>query len=186
MYQQLIDLEAEEVIGAGPYERTPECQTYRNGTRAHQLETRVGRVNLEIPKLRQGSYFHGLLESRKRSEEGLLEVIQEAYILGVSTRKMDKLIKAMGLQGIDKSKVSRICKKLDQIVTKLRERKLQTHYPYIWLDAIVLNVRENHRVVKFSLGIAIGVGSQGERHILGFILGAGESEALPQACFAMT
>ena len=185
MYQRLIDIEAEEVIGAKPYERTPERQTYRNGTRERRLETRVGEVNLKIPKLRQGSYFPSILEPRKRSEEALLAVVQEAYILGVSTRKMDKLIKTMGLQGIDKSKVSRTCKELDEMVTQFRERNLQTHYPYIWLDAIVLNVRENHRVVKLSLGIAIGVDSQGERHILGFELGAGESEALPQACFAM-
>ena len=177
MYQQLIDLEAEEVIGAGRYERTPERQTHRNGTRERQLETRVGEITVKIPKLRKGSYFPGILEPRKRSEEALLAVVQEAYILGVSTRKMDKLIKAMGLQGIDKSKVSRICKELDEMVTQFRERRLQSSYPYIWLDAIVLNVRENNRVVKLSLGIAVGVDEQGERHILGFDLGAGESEA---------
>jgi len=177
MYQQLIDLEAEEVIGAGPYERTPERQTHRNGTRERQLETRVGEITVKIPKLRKGSYFPSILEPRSRTEEALLAVIQEAYILGVSTRKMDKLIKAMGLTGIDKSKVSRICKELDEMVAQFRERQLQTKYPYIWLDAIVLNVRENHRVVKLSLGIAIGVDEQGERHILGFELGAGESEA---------
>jgi transposase-like protein len=177
MYQQLIDLEAEEVIGAGRYERTPKRQTHRNGTRERQLETRVGEMTVKIPKLRQGSYFPSILEPRKRSEEALLAVIQEAYILGVSTRKMDKLVQSMGLEGIDKSKVSRICKELDEMVAQFRERKLQCNYPYIWLDAIVLNVRENHRVVKLSLGIAIGVDSQGERHILGLELGAGESEA---------
>lgn len=177
MYQQLIDLEAEEVIGARRYERTPERQTHRNGTRERQLETRVGDITVKIPKLRQGSYFPSMLEPRKRSEEALLSVVQEAYILGVSTRKMDKLIKTMGLQGIDKSKVSRICKDLDEMVAQFRERRLQSSYPYIWLDAIVLNVRENHRVVKLSLGIAVGVDEQGERHILGFDIGAGESEA---------
>ena len=177
MYQQLIDLEAEEVIGAGRYERTPERQTQRNGTRERQLKTRVGEINVKIPKLRQGSYFPSILEPWKRSEKALLAVVQEAYILGVSTRKMDKLIKALGLQGIDKSKVSRICKELDEMVTQFRERQLQSNYPYIWLDAIVLNVRENHRVVKLSLGIAVGVDEQGERHILGFDMGAGESES---------
>ena len=100
-YKQLIDLEAEEVIGARRYERTPERQTHRNGTRERQLETRVGEITVKIPKLRQGSYFPSILEARKRSEEALLAVVQEAYILGVSTRKMDKLIKAMGLQGMD-------------------------------------------------------------------------------------
>jgi len=177
MYQQLIELEAEEVIGAGRYERSPERQTHRNGTRERQLETRVGEITVKIPKLRQGSYFPSILEPRKRSEEALMAVVQEAYILGVSTRKMDKLIKTMGLQGIDKSKVSRICKKLDEMVAQFRERQLQANYPYIWLDAIVLNVRENNRVVKLSLGVAVGVDEQGERHILGFELGAGESEA---------
>jgi transposase-like protein len=176
MYQKLIDLEAEEVIGAGRYERTPKRQTYRNGTRERQLETRVGKITVKIPKLRRGSYFPSILEPRKRSEEALLAVIQEAYILGVSTRRMDELVQRMGLEGIDKSKVSRICKELDEMVDQFRERKLQTHYPYIWLDAIVLNVRENHRVVKLSLGIAVGVDEQGERHILGLDLGAGESE----------
>jgi transposase-like protein len=97
-------------------------------------------------------------------------VVQEAYILGVSTRKIDKLVQSMGLEGIDKSKVSRICKKLDDMVAQFRERKLQSNYPYIWLDAIVLNMRENARVVKLSLGIAISVDSQGERHILGLEL----------------
>jgi len=177
MYQQLIDLEAEEVIGARRYERTPERQTHRNGTRERQLETRIGEINVKIPKLRQGSYFPSIMEPRKRSEEALLAVVQEAYILGVSTRKMDKLIKALGLQGIDKSKVSRICKELDEMVAQFRKRQLQSNYPYIWLDAVVLNVRENHRVVKLSLGVAIGADEQGERHILGFDLGAGESEA---------
>jgi transposase-like protein len=177
MYQQLIDLEAEEVIGAGHYERTPERQTYRNGSRERQLETRVGEITVNIPKLRKGSYFPSFLEPRSRTEEALLAVIQEAYILGVSTRGMDKLVQTMGLEGIDKSKVSRICKELDEMVAQFRERQLQINYPYIWLDAIVLNVRENHRVVKLSLGIAIGVDEQGERHILGLDLGAEESEA---------
>jgi len=175
--QQLIDAEAEEVIGAERYERTSDRQTYRNGTRERRLETRVGELDLKIPKLRKGSYLPSLLAPRKRSEEALLAVVQEAYIQGVSTRRMDEIAKALGLQGIDKSKVSRICKELDEMVREFRERPLQDKYPYIWLDAVVLNVRENHRVVKLSLGIAIGVDSQGERHILGFDLGAGESKA---------
>ena len=175
--QKLIDAEAEEVIGAERYERTPERQTYRNGTRERSLETRVGELDLKIPKLRKGSYLPSLLTPRKRSEKALLAVVQEAYIQGVSTRRMAELAKALGLQGIDKSKVSRICKELDEMVAQFRERPLQDKYPYIWLDAVVLNVRENHRVVKLSLGIGIGVDEHGERHILGFDLGAGESEA---------
>lgn len=185
MYQQLIDAEAEEMIGAERYERTEDRQTHRNGTRERRLETRVGELDLKIPKLRKGSYLPSLLTPRKRSEEALLAVVQEAYIQGVSTRRVDELAKALGLQGMDKSKVSRICKELDEMVTEFRRRPLQEKYPYIWLDAVVLNVRENHRVVKLSLGVGIGVDVHGERHILGFDLGAGESEASPQACFAM-
>ena len=148
--QQLIDAEAEEVIGAERYERTSDRQTYRNGTRERRLETRVGELDLKIPKLRKGSYLPSLLAPRKRSEEALLAVVQEAYIQGVSTRRMDEIAKALGLQGIDKSKVSRICKELDEMVREFRERPLQDKYPYIWLDAVVLNVRENHRVLYDS------------------------------------
>ena len=175
--QQVIDLEAEEVIGAKKYERTVTRKNQRNGSRKRTLETRVGEIDLEIPKLRKGSYFPSILEPRNRMEEALLTVVQEAYVQGISTRKMKKLFKAFGLPGIDKSKVSRICKELNEMVQAFRERPLQASYPYIWLDAIVLKVRENHRVVNLSLAIAIGVDQQGERHIVGFELGAGESEA---------
>jgi len=175
--QRVIDLEAEEVIGAKKYERTDTRTTQRNGTRKRTLETRVGEIELEIPKLRKGTYFPSILERRNMIEEALLTVVQEAYVQGISTRKMNKLFKAFGLPGIDKSKVSRICKELNEMVQQFRERPLQACYPYIWLDGIVLKVRENHRVVNLSLAIAIGVDQQGERHIMGFELGAGESEA---------
>jgi transposase-like protein len=176
--QQVIDLECEDVIGAKKYERTKTRTNQRNGTRKRTLDTRVGEIELAIPKLRKGSYFPSILERRNMMEEALLTVVQEAYVQGISTRKMQKLFKAFGLPGIDKSKVSRICKELNEMVKHFRERPLQSCYPYIWLDAIVLKVRENHRVVSLSLAIAIGVDKQGERHILGFELGAGESEAL--------
>lgn len=175
--QKIIDLEAEEVIGAKKHERTDSRTNQRNGTRDRKLETRVGELDLKIPKLRKGSFFPSILERRSRVEEALLTVVQEAYVQGISTRKMQKLFKAFGLPGIDKSKVSRICKELNEMVKQFRERQLQACYPYIWLDAVVLKVRENHRVVSLSLAIAIGVDKQGERHILGFELGAGESEA---------
>ncbi len=175
--QQVIDLEAEEVIGAKKYERTETRINQRNGTRKRKLDTRVGEIEIEIPKLRKGSYFPSILERRNMLEDALLTVVQEAYVQGISTRKMQKLFKAFGLPGIDKSKVSRICKELHEMVQDFRERPLQACYPYIWLDAIVLKVRENHRVVNLSLAIAIGVDQQGERHIVGFELGAGESEA---------
>jgi len=175
--QKIIDLEAEEVIGAKKHERTDSRTNHRNGTRDRKLDTRVGELDLKIPKLRKGSFFPSILERRSRVEDALLTVVQEAYVQGISTRKMRKLFKAFGLPGIDKSKVSRICKELNEMVKAFRERQLQTCYPYIWLDAVVLKVRENHRVVSLSLAIAIGVDRQGERHILGFELGAGETEA---------
>ena len=175
--QEMIDHEAEKVIGAKKYERTETRANQRNGTRKRSLETRVGEIELDIPKLRKGTYFPSILERRNMLEEALLTVVQEAYVQGISTRKMERLFKAFGLPGIDKSKVSRICKELNEMVQHFRERPLQACYPYIWLDAIVLKVRENHRVVNLSLAIAIGVDQQGERHIMGFELGAGESEA---------
>lgn len=175
--QQAIELEAEEVIGAKKYERSEGRTSQRNGTRKRTLETRVGEIELEIPKLRKGTYFPGILERRNMIEDALLTVVQEAYVQGISTRKMERLFKAFGLPGIDKSKVSRMCKELNEMVQGFRERPLQACYPYIWLDAIALKVRENHRVVSLSMAIAIGVDQQGDRHILGFELGAGESEA---------
>ena len=175
--QQAIELEAEEVIGAKKYERTGARTNQRNGTRKRTIETRAGEIELEIPKLRKGSYFPSILERRNMIEDALLSVVQEAYVQGISTRKMERLFKAFGLPGIDKSKVSHICKELQKMVQAFRERPLQACYPYIWLDAIVLKVRENHRVVNLSMAIAIGVDQQGDRHIVGFELGAGESEA---------
>jgi putative transposase len=175
--QQAIELEAEEVIGAKKYERTEARTNQRNGTRKRTLEMRVGEIELEIPKLRKGTYFPSILERRNMIEDALLTVVQEAYVQGISTRRMERLFKAFGLPGIDKSKVSRICKELNEMVQQFRERPLQACYPYIWLDAIALKVRENHRVVSLSMAIAIGVDQQGDRHIVGFELGAGESEA---------
>ena len=175
--QMVIELEAENQIGASKHERSTTRTNQRNGYRKRRWETRVGEVDLAIPKLRRGSFYPSLLEPRKRSEKALLAVVQEAYINGVSTRKVDKLVKALGLSGIDKSKVSRINKELDLMVKQFRDRPLQALYPYIWLDAIALKVRENHRVISLSLVIGIGVDEQGERHLLGFKLGAGESGA---------
>jgi transposase-like protein len=140
-------------------------------------ETRVGEIELAIPKLRKGSYYPSLLEPRRPAEKALLAVVQEAYLKGVSTRKVDDLLKAMGLTGIDKSKVSRICKELDQNVEQFRQRQLQASFPYLWLDALYLKVRQNHRIVSLAMVIAIGVDEQGERHLLGFDLGGSEDEA---------
>ena len=175
--QMLIELEAGQQIGAGRYERKPERVTYRNGYRSRLWETRVGEVPLRIPKLREGTYFPSLLEPRKRSEKALLAVIQEAYVKGVSTRKVDDLVQALGLSGIDKSKVSRITKNLDELVQDFRHRPLEDEYPYVWLDALYLKGRQNHRVVSLAVVVAVGVTHEGERTVLGFDVGASEEEA---------
>jgi transposase-like protein len=143
LLQQLIELEAEQKIGAAKYERAATRTTQRNGYRERPLETRVGEVSLRIPKVRQGSYFPSLLEPRRRAEQALVAVIQEAYVAGVSTRKVDDLVQALGLTGIDKSKVSRLCQGLDTQVEVFRQRALTGAYPYVWLDALYLKVREN-------------------------------------------
>ena len=177
MTQMLIELEAEEQIGAERHERTPQRSNHRNGYRPRTWETRVGEIDLRIPKLRKGSFYPSLLEPRRRAEKALLAVVQQAYIEGVSTRKVDDLLKALGLTGIDKSKVSRICKELDEVVQQFRNRPLEGEYPYLWLDALYLKVRQNHRINSLALVIAIGVDTQGRRHILGFELGASEESA---------
>jgi putative transposase len=174
--QMLMELEVEQQIGAAKHERKKGRSTYRNGYRGRTWQTRVGEVELAIPKLRKGSYFPSLLEPRRPAEKALLAVVQEAYLKGVSTRKVDALLKALGLTGIDKSRVSRICKELDQAVEQFRHRSLQEDYPYVWLDALYLKVRQNHRIVSLAMVIAIGLDRTGERHLLGFDLGASEDE----------
>jgi putative transposase len=175
--QRLIELEAEQQVGARKYERSSERKTHRNGYRQRVWETRVGEIPLSIPKLREGNFFPSLLEPRKRSEKALLAVVQSAYVHGVSTRKVDHLLQALGLTGIDKSKVSRICKELDEAVEDFRNRPLEGEYPYLWLDALYLKVRQNHRIVSQAMVIAIGVKETGERDVLGFDLGSSEEEA---------
>lgn len=175
--QLAVELEAEQVVGAGRYERSENRKTHRNGYRDRTWETRVGEIPLRIPKLREGTYFPSLLEPRKRSEKALLAVVQSAYVQGVSTRKVDDLLQALGLTGIDKSKVSRICKELDEVVEGFRNRPLLGGYPYVWLDALYLKVRQDHRIVSQAMIIAIGARETGERKILGFTLGATEEYA---------
>jgi putative transposase len=177
MTQMLIELEAEEQIGAEKHERTSKRSNHRNGYRPRSWETRVGEIDLRIPKLRKGRFYPSLLGPRRRTEKALLAVVQQAYIEGVSTRKVDDLLKALGLTGIDKSKVSRICKELDEVVQQFRNRPLEGEYPYLWLDALYLKVRQNHRIVSMAMVIAIGVDTEGRRHILGFALGASEVSA---------
>ena len=152
-------------------------QTYRNGFREGSWETRVGEIPLRIPKLRSGGYYPSFLEPRRRAERALLAVIQTAYVEGVSTRKVDELVQALGLTGIDKSEVSRICQELDTAVSAFRERHLEQAYPYVWLDALYVKARANSRIVSQAVVTAIGVRESGEREILGLEIGGSEDEA---------
>jgi transposase-like protein len=173
----LMEVEVSEQIGAERYERSDERLDHRNGYRERHWETRVGDIPIRIPKLRRGSYFPSFLEPRRRAERALIAVIQSAYVQGVSTRKVDDLVQALGLGGIDKSKVSRMCKELDEAVTAFRNRPLEKEYPYLWLDGLYLKVRQNHRIVNMAVVIAIGVRESGERDILAVDIGASEEGA---------
>jgi transposase-like protein len=173
----LMEAEVSEQIGAERYERSNDRLDHRNGYRERNWETRVGDIPVRIPKLRRGSYFPSFLEPRRRAERALIAVIQSAYVQGVSTRKVDDLVQALGLAGIDKSKVSRMCKELDEAVTAFRNRPLEKEYPYLWLDGLYLKVRQNHRIVNMAVVIAIGVRESGERDILAVDIGASEEGA---------
>jgi transposase-like protein len=175
--QLLMEADVEGLIGAARHERTAERQTYRNGYRERALDTRLGTLQLRIPKLRTGpAYFPPFLEPRKTSEKALVAVIQEAWIGGVSTRRVDELAQAMGLAGIDKSRVSRLCKEIDERVTGFLERPLEGAWPYLWLDATYLKVREGGRIVSVAAIIAVAVDAEGRREIVGLHLGPSEAE----------
>ena len=173
--QRLMEFEVDSLIGAGRHERSDERTTYRNGYRERQLETRLGTLDLKIPKLRQGTYFPAFLEPRKTAEKALTAVIQEAWIQGVSTRKVDDLVQALGMTGISKSQVSALCQDIDTRVLSFLERPLDGEWPYLWLDATYIKVRQNGRIVSIAAIIATGVNQDGRREILG--LGLGQSEA---------
>jgi len=172
--QELMDAEVTQLTGAGLHERSDNRLTYRNGYREREWDTRVGTVDLQIPKLRQGAYFPSLLEPRRRHERALLAVVQEAYVHGVSTRAVDSLAEALGLKGISKDQVSRICKELDGQVTAFRNRRLDAEYPYLMLDATFEKVRENGRVISMAVLIATGVKASGEREVVGIDVGPAE------------
>jgi len=180
MAEALMELEVAARLGADPHERTPERLGYRNGHRTRDWDTRAGTIELDIPKLRRGSYFPGwLIEPRRRAERALVAVVQEAYVQGVSTRKVDALVRTLGMEGISKSEVSRLCVELDRGVKGFRERRLDEHrYPYIWLDARYEKVREGGRIVSMAFLVAIAVNERGEREVLGCEVGAAESGAL--------
>ncbi len=177
-FQELINAEAENVIGAAPYERSESRATQRNGTRPRTLSTTAGDLDLKIPKLREGSFFPSLLERRRRVDQALFAVVMEAYVQGVSTRKVDDLVRALGADsGISNSEVSRICANLDQDVAEFRERRLDdTSYPYVFVDATYCKARVGRRVVSQAIVIAVGVAADGRRQVLGFQVGDTESE----------
>jgi putative transposase len=172
--QALMESEVTALVGAERHERSDDRTAYRNGTRIRTWDTRVGTVDLAIPKVRPGTYFPALLQPRRRAEQALLTVVQEAYVHGVSTRKVDDLVKALGLDGISKSEVSRICADLDPLIEAFRTRPLTTEYPYVWLDATYHKVRIDGRVVSQATVVAVGVTLDGERQILGVDVGASE------------
>ena len=152
--------------------------TYRNGYRSRQWDTRVGTMELRIPKLREGSYFPSLLEPRRRSEKALLAVVQQAYVEGVSTRRVDDLVKALGCDGISKSQVSRICRELDRVVDSFLDRPLDGGpYCYVWLDALSQKVREEGRIVNVSVVVATAVNAEGKRELVGMDVGTSEDGA---------
>jgi transposase-like protein len=176
--QALMELELAEQLGAGRYERTPDRRGERNGYRDRRWDTRVGTLDLQVPRVRDGSFFPSLLEPRKRAERALVATVREAYVQGVSTRRVDELVKALGLDGISKSQVSRLCEELDAEVERFRERKLDGDYPYVWMDATFVKVRHDHRVVSMAVVIAVGVNAAtGQREILGVDVGPSEDGA---------
>jgi transposase-like protein len=173
--QALMEMEVEEHIGATRHERTPGRKGQRNGYRQRIWDTRVGAVELSVPRVRDSSYFPSLLEPRRRAERALSAVVQEAYVHGISTRKVDELVKALGMTGISKSRVSELCEQLDEEVERFRNRELEGPYPYIWLDATYLKSRQDGRVVSTAVVIAVGVkGDTGEREVLGLDVGPSE------------
>jgi putative transposase len=174
--QRLMDLEVEGLTGASHGSRSADRLVQRNGYRDRTWETRAGTVELRIPKLRKGSYFPGFLEPRRMAEKALTAVVQEAYVQGVSTRSVDDLVQAMGMSGISKSQVSRLCGEIDDKVKAFLERPLEGNWPYLWLDATYVKVRQAGRIVSVAVIIAVGVNDDGRREVLGMTVGASEAE----------
>jgi putative transposase len=176
--QRLMELEVEGKTGAAYGEKSAERLVQRNGYRDRLWETRAGTVELRIPKLRTGSYFPAFLEPRRLAEKALAAVVQEAYVHGVSTRSVDDLVKAMGMGGISKSQVSRLCEEIDEKVKAFLARPLEGDWPYLWIDATYLKVRQSGRIVSVAVIIAVGVNSDGRREVLGMDIGPSEAEPL--------
>src|SRR6188768_880117 len=176
--QRLMELEIESLTGATHGERSPDRINHRNGYRERDWETRAGTVELRIPKLRKGSYFPGFLEPRRMAEKALTAVIQEAYIQGISTRSVDDLVKAMGMSGISKSQVSRLCEEIDVKVKAFLDRPIEGEWRYLWIDATYLKVRRGGRIVSVATIIAIGVNADGRREVLGMEVGTSGAEPI--------
>jgi len=176
--QALMEMEVQEHVGAARHERSAGRTGQRNGYRERSWDTRVGTVELKVPRVRDSSYFPSLLEPRRRAERALAAVVQEAYVHGVSTRKVDELVKALGIGGISKSRVSELCKELDEEVERFRNRPLEGSYPYVWVDATYVKSRQDGHVASTAVVIAVGVKAQtGEREVLGFDVGPSEDGA---------
>jgi putative transposase len=173
---RMMDLEVESLTGAAHGERSALRTNHRNGYRERAWETRVGTVELDIPKLRKGSYFPAFLEPRRTAEKALTAVIQEAYVHGVSTRSVDDLVKAMGMTGISKSQVSRLCAEIDERVHAFLARPIEGSWPYLWIDATYVKVRQAGRIVSVAVIIAVAVNTDGRREVVGMQVGASEAE----------
>ena len=174
--ERLMAMDVDNLCGATYGERNTERQNSRNGYRERLWETRAGSVPLKIPKLRTGSYFPPFLEPRRTAEKALAAVIQEAYVQGVSTRSVDDLVKAMGMSGISKSQVSRLCTEIDERVGAFLNRPLEGDWPYLWIDATYVKAREAGRIVSRAVIIAVAVNTDGVREVLGMAVGPSEAE----------
>jgi transposase-like protein len=174
--ERLMELEVAGLTGAGYGEKSPERLAQRNGYRERDWHTRAGTVELRIPKLRTGSYYPFFLEPRRMAEKALTAVIQEAYIQGISTRSVDDLVKAMGMNGISRSQVSRLCEEIDERVKAFLERPIEGDWPYLWIDATYVKVRQAGRIVSVAVIVAVGVNGDGRREVLGLEIGPSEAE----------
>jgi len=173
---RLMALDVDQLCAAGVNERTAHRTNHRNGYRSRRWETRAGAVDLKIPKLRRGSYFPEFLEPRRAAEKAMAAVIQEAYVQGLSTRSVDDLVKAMGMTGVSKSQVSRLCAEIDERVNAFLNRPLEGDWPYLWLDATYIKARRGGRIVSVAAIVAVGVNTDGRREVLGVAVQPSEAE----------
>jgi transposase-like protein len=173
---RLMALDVDQLCGAGLHERSVERENHRNGYRARAWNTRAGTVEVQIPKLRKGTYFPEFLEPRRVAEKAMTAVIQEAYVQGLSTRSVDDLVKAMGMTGVSKSQVSRLCSEIDERVNAFLRRPLEGEWPYLWLDATYIKVRRSGRIVSVAVIVAVAVNLDGRREVLGIAVQPSEAE----------